>query len=446
MSPAAPIRPSARRLVADAIAHAAAQFPRIEPYAVDAAGLAPRDAALALTVQRTVLQRWLTLEYLLDLHLNKPLATMQPEMVGVLLAGAAQLVFFERLPAHAVVDESVKLAREMVRPQAAGMVNAVLRRVSEGVAGVEKEPWTPAVDALPVDAGRVRLRVALPPLSPLADYLAVATSHPRPLVEAWIAQFGDAVATDLSAHGVATPPTIVALEAGFDFTGAKDPITPHALAGFGVWNGTTRELVVFLKAHPGRRVQDPASTHAVAATRGFNPKLILDLCAGRGTKARQLAAQHPAARVLATDIDPARFQTLRESTRGLANVAVVPAGTFEAEARRMGGADLALLDVPCSNTAVLARRPEARYRYSPESLESLRRVQRRILEQSRPMLKAGAHVLFSTCSLERGENQEQAKWFVERTGAVLVGESLTLPTGHGTSYQDGSYHALLRTP
>lgn len=435
-----------RGLAAATIARAAAQFPLIEPTPINVDRLAPRDAALAVAIQRTVLQRWLTLEYLLDLHLRKPLVTMQPEMAGVLLSGAAQLLFFERLPAHAVVDESVKLAREMVRPQAAGMVNAVLRRVSESVAGVSHHPWIPSVDALPVDTGQARLNCQLPPLAPLADYLAVATSHPRALVESWLAQFGETTTVELTAHGVAIPPVVVVLEPDFDFTAMPERVMQHARAGFGVWTGSVRELSAFVKSHPCRRVQDPASTREVASTTAIEPRLILDLCAGRGTKTRQLAALHPSSRVLATDIDPLRFQILREATCDLPNVSVVQPSSIESEARRAGGADLVLLDVPCSNTAVLARRPEARYRYSPETLASLRRTQRRILEQSRPMLRPGAHVLYSTCSLERGENQEQTQWFSKRSGATMVGESLTPPSGRGSSYQDGSYYALLRMP
>lgn len=446
MSRIAAMSQTARGLAAAAIAHAAAQFPFIEPTTINVDRLAPRDAALAVAIQRTVLQRWLTLEYLLDLHLRQPLAAMQPEMAGVLLSGAAQLVFFERLPAHAVVDESVKLAHEMVRPQAAGMVNAVLRRVSESVADTSRHPWIPAVDALPVDAGQVRLKYPLPPLSSLVDYLAVATSHPRALVESWLMQFGETKTVKLTAHGVATPPVVVVLEPEFDFTVAQELVIPHAMAGFGVWIGTVRQLSTFVKSHPCHRVQDPASTQAVASTAGIEPRLILDLCAGRGTKTRQLAVLHPSSRVLATDIDPSRFQTLREAAGDYPNVTVVQPSSIEGEAQRAGGADLVLLDVPCSNTAVLARRPEARYRYSPESLASLRRTQRRILEQSRPMLRAGAHVLYSTCSLDHGENQEQAQWFSKRFGATMVCESLTLPSGHGSSYQDGSYYALLRMP
>ncbi|MCC7191838.1 MAG: hypothetical protein IT444_03555 [Phycisphaeraceae bacterium] len=446
MSRIAVMGQTARGLAAAAIAHAAAQFPFIEPTTINTDRLAARDAALAVAIHRTVLQRWLTLEYLLDLHLHKPLASMQPEMAGVLLSGAAQLVFFERLPAHAVVDESVKLAHEMVRPQAAGMVNAVLRRVSESVVDTSRDPWIPAVDALPVDTGQVRLRHSLPPLSSLPDYLAVATSHPRALVESWLAQFGEALTVVLTAHGVATPPVVVVLEPDFDFTAAQELVIPHVMAGFGVWTGTARELSTFVKSHPCRRVQDSASTQAVASTAAIKSRLILDLCAGRGTKTRQLAVLHPSSRVLATDIDPSRFQTLREAASNQPNVAVVQSSSIESETRRAGGADLVLLDVPCSNTAVLARRPEARYRYSPESLASLRRTQRRILEQSRSMLRAGAHVLYSTCSLDRGENQDQAQWFCDRFGATMVSESLTLPSGRGPSYQDGSYYALLRMP
>ena len=106
--------------------------------------------------------------------------------------------------------------------------------------------------------------------------------------------------------------------------------------------------------------------------------------------------------------------------------------------------DRLVLDVPCSNTAVLARRPEARYRFSAATIESLAELQRAIIEQTIHLLHPGGHLLYSTCSLEPAENHEQVEWIRRRFAAQLVHQSLTTPSGTGTSYHDGSYHALLR--
>ncbi|MEO0475108.1 MAG: hypothetical protein AAF085_03930, partial [Planctomycetota bacterium] len=105
--------------------------------------------------------------------------------------------------------------------------------------------------------------------------------------------------------------------------------------------------------------------------------------------------------------------------------------------------DLILLDVPCSNTGVLARRPEARYRYTQQTLGELVKLQREIIEQARNWLATDGLMLYSTCSIEPPENQNQIKKLL-RTGGEKLHEHQQLPSGSGDTYTDGSYHALVR--
>jgi 16S rRNA (cytosine967-C5)-methyltransferase len=111
-----------------------------------------------------------------------------------------------------------------------------------------------------------------------------------------------------------------------------------------------------------------------------------------------------------------------------------------------GGADLLLLDVPCSNTAVLARRPAARYRCEPASLASLAQLQERIADERAPLLRLGGHLLYSTCSLLLCENGERARAIAHRSGATITRESLETPAPPGDPYHDGGYFALLQFP
>jgi len=123
---------------------------------------------------------------------------------------------------------------------------------------------------------------------------------------------------------------------------------------------------------------------------------------------------------------------------------VVTATHAAALAEAAGRADLLILDVPCSNTGVLARRPEARYRYGRKSLKSLIGLQRRIGREAMPLLRPGGYLIYTTCSLDPEENATQAKWLSETLGLRLVSEKTTLPGGCGPSYHDGGYHACLR--
>ncbi len=434
--------PNARGAAASSLAGAAKRYPDLPAVSLNTSGLSPQDSSLATAIHRTTLQRWITLDYLLNRVLSKPLRSMEPMMQGVLLTGAAQLVFMDRLPAHAVVDEQVKLARHRIRPGAAGLVNAVLRKISQMVAGVEPDQaWEPARDLLPLDGGCVRLsEPVLPVMGQTARHLGIATSHPLFLVNRWMTAFGEERTRDYCLHGVESPPVIAAVEAGFDRE-ATELYQPHAEAGFVVWRGDHGALQGFLKQDPSRRVQDPASAKPIESTSDLKVSLALDFCAGRGTKTRQLAAIHGGAKIGATDIDDARRSALQASVRGFENVRVV--GPESEPPEKL---DLLVLDVPCSNTAVLARRPEARYRFDSRALSSLVTLQRQIIRQTAGWVGPGGVILYSTCSLEHEENRAQSRWLAGLVKGEIVHEQQAWPAGRVTSYQDGGYHALVRVP
>lgn len=435
--------PSARRLVAKTLKAAAERFPDLDPQTLDTSRLTPRDAALALAVHRTVLQRWLTLRHLLAHFVRQPFDELEPAMQAVLLSAGAQLLFMDRMPARAVVNESVNLAKRMVRFGAASMANAVLRRLAEQVqATVRQTPWQPAADRLPLEDGYVQLASPLlPDPADTFNYWSAATSHPAQLIQQWQNEHGSETAQRLCLAGLRLPPALVAVETGFNDP-PVDSWQWHERSGFVVWKGGHAELVDFLACHPDRRVQDPAAALAVAATAALPLKLIVDYCAGLGTKTRQLAALHPTARIVATDADPDRLNALKRAFADDDRV-VVTRPQKVADAFPGHRPDLLLLDVPCSNTAVLARRPEARYRFGSRSQESLLELQRQIIRSSLPLVAPGAHVLYSTCSVMEQENQQQAAWLARQAPARLVSEHLEFPSGTGPHYHDGGYFALL---
>ena len=274
--------------------------------------------------------------------------------------------------------------------------------------------------------------------------LSIAASCPLGLVRRWIDDLGWDAAIEICRHGITTPPTIVACESGIspDTLDAL-PCRPHQTPGYLVWKGPYEQLTGFLAGHPARRVQDPASAEPVQATAGLDVHRIVDYCAGKGTKTLQIAAMHRQAQVLATDIDFDRREQLTRASAGMDRVTVLTPEQVVATGR---DADLLVLDVPCTNTATLARRPEARYRFSQKQLSRLIECQRQIIERALPLVRPGGWVLYCTCSLEPGENHEQAAWLARRASAKLENERLILPKGHDTAYHDGSYLALIGLP
>lgn len=418
-------KPTARSVASLALAEACAAYPDIPPLEPDCSALSPADTRLAIAIHRTAMQRFLTLRLILDRFLSKKMHKLEPSLQGVLLAGAAQLVFMDRLPAYAVVDESVGLARTMVRKGAMGLANAVLRRIANVAGSVMPDvPWAPARNRLPFDAGCIALSDdLLPDPQDEVSYLSAATSHPRKLVQDWFEAFGRERAVELLCHSLKRPPTFVQ-----DETGSAT-----------LWEGEPEALPAWLAEDPARRVQDPTAAQAVAATAGLPIASALDLCAGRGTKTRQLLAAHPAAIVYASDPDAGRFDDVRGMSQTFDRLRVV-----EPDGEPPEPVDLVVLDVPCSNTGVLARRPEARYRYTPRHLASLAALQRSIIERAIAHVKPGGWVLYTTCSVAEVENQKQAKALLRLTGGELEAEQQTLPDGVANEYHDGGYHALVR--
>jgi 16S rRNA (cytosine967-C5)-methyltransferase len=419
----------------------AEQFPQVEPPDNDLSGLSAADAALALAIYRTTVQRWFTLQHILEKYLSKQVRRLEPSMQAVLMSGAAQLVFFDRLPAYAVVDESVRLAHQLIRPNAKSMVNAVLRKVDRLVSKAKRvDAWQPDATLIPLPDGKaIQLQEdVLPPATPLDKHLVVATSMPLRLVREWGQRWGDERVIALCLQSIQNPPTTISVENPFEPGPHGTHVAEHRIDNAVFWQGPSEALADFLAQHPARRVQDAASLLAVQSTADLSPKTILDYCAGQGTKTRQLAIQHPDATITATDTHPGRRDALRSATESLPNVSVVsPEELGEQEY------DLILLDVPCSNTGVLARRPEARYRYTQQTLGELVKLQREIIEKAKSWLAPDGNLLYSTCSIEPPENQNQIKKMVKQ-GARLICEHQQLPQGIRATYTDGSYHGLLK--
>lgn len=404
-----------------------------------------RDAALAHAICDAVLRRWMTLEFLLDSRLDKPMRSLEPALRAVLLAGAAQILLLDRIPDHAAINESVELAKRHVRPGAAGLVNAVLRGIVR-LRGGTRPKWTDRRDEIPLSDGRaLGLTEAILP-EPAPQRWAAATGHPAWLIERWRSRMSDGEARELAAHSLVSPPIILNTT-----WYAGDPIldsVPHACDGFRIFTGERGRLGPLLRSSHDLWVQDPGSAAAIfeAARVIERPALIADVCAGRGTKTRQLVHAFPGAAIVAGDPDARRLAVLADVFRDEPRVEVVPPPRL-AE-RCAGRANLVLLDVPCSNTGVLPRRVEAKYRASERSFAQLVALQRRILADALPLAAPGAWIVYATCSLEPEENEAQARHAADQFGLTLVSSSSGLPRGQPgddpAGYGDGSFVALLR--
>ncbi len=437
---------SARARVIRRIARQAERFPDLDLSPLDTAGLDGRDAALAHAMHDAVLRHWLGLTHLLDAFVNKPMAELEAKLRAVLLVGAAQLLLLERVPDYAAINESVSWAKRHIRPGAGGVANAVLRKIAglragEGDAREYRQRWSGQRDEWALPDGRALvLREEVLPES-MSERLVMATSHPRALINSWLARWPLDQVQELAWHSLGPAPVILntryAAQGGGELP--EGLARPHQRPGHHVFTGNHAALLTLLRERRDVWVQDPASASVIAGAAHLRPRRILDICAGTGTKTRQLAATFPEAEIIATEIDPARLAALRTQFQDSPHVRVMT--RKDVQARCIGAADLILLDVPCSNTGVLARRVEAKYRAGPESWKRLAEMQRQIIADAIPLRAPGGTILYATCSIEPAENEAQAAWTGKWHGLRIAKRESWLPTGEpggdAAQYHDG---------
>src|SRR4051795_7110830 len=345
--------------------------------------LEPRDAAFATQLAYGTLRATGTLDAVLTGLVSRPLAELDPRVLDLLRLGAYQLIDL-RVPAHAAVDTTVALTRAIVGTGASGLVNAVLRKVA---AGGDRAAWVQALQPADDDAR-----------------LALTTDHPRWIVEAWRDALGDpaelepALLADDAApevHLVARriPREELAAQAG----GEPGPFSPYAVRLPAGDPGRLPAVRSGLAA-----VQDEGSQlAALALTRPAvdrPERAWLDMCAGPGGKAGLLAAVRPeGVHLTATDRAPHRAELVRAALAGEDDVDVrVSDGTDPDWAA--GSFDRVLLDAPCTGLGALRRRPEVRWRRTPEDVAPLAELQHRLLASALSSVRPGGVVAYVTCS------------------------------------------------
>jgi 16S rRNA (cytosine967-C5)-methyltransferase len=380
--------------------------------------LSPADRRLATQLVFGVLRRRATLDALLHCIVARPRQRIEPWLVEVLRLGVFQLALLSQIPSHAAVHETVELAADLGRPRAKSFVNGVMR----GVCGLLTEEWTdrPAVDALPAAEGRYRrlARPVLPePGSNRVEYFAAAFSLPCWLAERWLARYSWEECLRFG-FWFAGPPALWlrcnrlrreradCLDA---FTSARIQAAPGEFPeSIGVLHGpAVPELPGFPQGW--FTVQDQSGMRVV---QGLSPEpgsRVLDLCAAPGGKTSHLAEyMENKGEIIACDVDRDRLRLVDESCRRLGITIVKTHWLKKADAPEIpaGPFDAALVDVPCSNTGVLARRPEARWRLKPADLQRLVPQQTKLLLQAAERVRPQGTVVYSTCSIEPEENEQ----------------------------------------
>ncbi len=312
------------------------------------AGLSQADRNLATALVLGVLRWQIALDARIQPLLARPEMELAQPIRTALRLGAFQLLHMDRIPAHAALSESVELVRAAGQTHAAGMVNAILRNLT-------RQP----------PAGK--------PLFETTPAVAERLGHPTWLVERWTKNYGRPAALAICNYDQQEP-------------------SPGTLFG----------------PDEGPHLDDGSRLVAeLAAAAVPTPTRIWDCCAAPGGKTLVLAARHPAAQILATDVSPSRLKALThklERDPSAAHVRTLASDATILPAAE-GDFDLILCDVPCSGTGTLARNPEIRHHLRPSDLARQADRQKSLLAAAIARLAPGGKLLYSTCSLEPEENE-----------------------------------------
>ena len=426
---------------------------------LDEGRLESADRSLAMELTFGTLRRKGTLAALLAAFLKSPGRKLPGPVGEILLVGAYQLVYCERIPDFAAVNEAVEQAVRFGHKRQSGLVNGVLRNLARDLGEATDQPEPLAEDVVLLSGRRGRRvdrAVFANPQQRPAEYLAAAFSLPDELARRWLEQFGSVhKAAEVAAASNGRPPMIArvnSLHADLDTVTAQlrlsgCPTTLHSNGRSLVLHETADITALAAFAQGLFQPQDPTATEVVEALDPRPGEAILDFCAAPGTKTGHIGEKmQNRGQITALDVTDGKCQLISENCHRLGIHIVEAMLADRASTLQPQSYDRALVDAPCSNTGVLARRPEARWRFSQQRLGELAGDQKQLAALAAQLVRPGGTLVYSTCSIEPEENQQVAQWLHENPNVPLKLEEQKLTLPHGAddpaSWHDGGYRAI----
>lgn len=383
--------------------------------------LSTQDHALATELVMGVLRWRSRLDDEIAKQSSQPIGKIDLEVLLALRIALYQFRWLDRIPQRAALHESVELVKRARKRSAAAFVNAVLRKLSPGPSVSSLEDCHPDRSASLSEANHRTSGFSSSVVSGSSPQaIAESSSHPLWLVERWTKHYGLETARKIAGHDQSIPATSIRLrtpEAESELASEGVSLEPGNLLSSAriVTVGEVTKTNAFRKT--AIVIQDEAS-QLVAALVGQGAR-ILDCCAAPGGKTLALADHNPEATITAVELHPHRARLLQKL---LANskqeIRVVAAA---AQALPLSASfDRVLADVPCSGTGTLARNPEIKWRLKPEDLIVLQQRQLAILRAALVQLAPKGRLIYSTCSLEKEENEDVIDLALRETDSFRI--------------------------
>ncbi len=386
------------------------------------------------------------LDWIIGRHCRGRFPSLAPVLKNILRTGLYQLIYTNRIPIFAVVDEAVKLAKAL-QPESASLVNAVLR----GYLRRKEEPAYPSED------------------KDLLGHIAVLHSHPRWLVKGWLKSLGAEDTRALCAANNLMPPVSLRVNrlkasrarAGEELRKEGIETRESAFSPDGLIIGdAASSLRETTSCREGLiQMQDEASQLIARLVAPQSGERILDLCAGAGVKTTHLAEiMDNEGSILAVDINEKKLAALQDLAKrmGVRIIETMAADATSDLGRAFHGQfDRILVDAPCSGLGTLRRNPEIKWRLDARDIKSFSDLQKKMLDSAPLYLKRGGVLAYSVCSVMREENEAVIEDFLSRNHDLRLvsppaaidkalmddrGLFRTSPARHGT---DGFFAAVM---
>lgn len=411
--------------------------------AIAAAGLDARDAALASRICYGTIQNLLLCDYYAAHFCTMPLRKLEPQVLDILRLSIYQIVFLERVPNAAAVNEGVLLTKRHANPRAAGLVNAVLRRIAENS---NKLPPIRGESALEILS--IRYSHPLELCRSLAAFLSEAE------LEAFLKANNEETPTYAQVNGLKAEAASVLSElAALGADARPHQWQPGCIELTGV--GAPQNLAPFQRGE--LYIQDPAARASVRAAFPIAGGRVIDACAAPGGKSFAAAIEMGGAgEILALDIHEKKLGRIRSGAErlGIDSIRTRCGDARVLDDALLASADLVIVDAPCSGYGVIRKKPEIRFKPLSETA-GLPKIQLDILNTQAQYVKPGGKLLYSTCTVLPRENEAVAEAFLgqnpdfERAAFSVEGLELAADNGMITLYPhihgtDGFFISIFR--
>ena len=411
------------------------------------------------------------LDMLITKSADCPVERIPAKLLNIIRIGAYELIYSPATAEYSIVNEAVENAKAIAGKKQTSFVNAVLRQITRHITN-RQIPLSQAnarrtLPQTPLTGCEFNTDILPEPQTSPTSYLSSAFSLPKWLMANWLSEFGAektkriCFASNRRPSIYLRPNTLKTTTAQLSKKFRQENIDFEILADETMLKIKSPRAIARLPgfAEGLFTVQDITASQAVKALKPASDWTILDLCAAPGVKTTQLAElTNDSAKIIATDIDSDRLERVKENTArlGINSVRIVAYENLQKVSAEVGRFNAVLLDVPCSNTGVLAKRIEARYMITPKAKQKLIKIQNELLKAAATMIKPEGRIAYSTCSIEATENSELVRRFLQKNhNFELITERLILPsavphqlggslTSIGAGDHDGGYAAVIR--